>query len=216
MGPAAARYLTIYLGEPTTGDWDSHIEELFRRNKNKVKDIAEFMRNTVSCAILTPTHDKVNTKEPENVLHKCQYWRQINERDWFSDLKKIAKQDINIINNRAKMLNLGVVEPLQWQPYTRQAYNWLYAKAEDGGFITTKNKEAIKKRMSNIVYAYGGVVVCSVFEKSPDHMRSIVNWRTGYFFERAIYDAYSNDQMYKIKDNELTKTNEKLVKSIRI
>ena len=217
LGAAASRYLTIYLGEPTTGDWNSHITELYNRNKSKQSDIKEYMQNTVSCAILMPTHDTVNLDEPENVLHKCPYWRQINERDWFADLKKIAQKDLVIMENRSKMLSLGVIEPLAWQPYTRQAYNWLYTKAEnEGNCSTAEEKALIKTRMSNVVYAYGGMVVCSVFDKSPDHMKKILNWRSGYFFERAIYQVYKPEEMYKIKKAELTKTNTKLVKSIRL
>lgn len=214
---AAERYLTIYLGTPTQGTWEGHIEELYRRHQPKQKEeIAKWMRNTIACAILLPLHDQVNTDQPENVLHKCPYWRQINERDWFAELQKVAKEDLAIIENRAKMLSLGVIEPLAWQPYTRQAYNWLYARAEDSGAVTEASKEAIRSRMSNVVYAYGGMVVCGVFEKSPDWVKRVNNWRTGYFFEKTIYKVFSADDMYKIKKRELEKSNEKLVKSVRI
>jgi hypothetical protein len=213
---AAVRYLTIYLGEPVQGDWESHIGELYNRHKPKQEDIAAFMRNTISCAILMPLHDQVNTEHPENVLHKCPYWRQINERDWFADLRKIAAEDLDIMTNRAQMLSLGVIEPLAWQPYTRQAFNWLYAHSERAGCITEENKDVIRTRMSNLVYAYGGMVTCAVFEKSPDWVKRVNNWRTGYFFEKTIYKVFTAEEMYKIKKRELEKSDEKLVKSIRL
>lgn len=213
---AAERYLRIYLGDPTTGDWQSHIQELYRRQQPKQEDIGAFMRNTIACAIMLPLHDKPNLDEPEQLLHKVPYWRQINERDWFAELQKVAKTDLEIMEHRAKMLSLGVIEPLAWQQYTRQAYNWLVARAEESGAITDESRDLVKRRMSNLVYAYGGVVVCGVFDKSPDWVKKVTNWRTGYFFEKTIYKVFTPDEMYKIKKRELEKSNEKLVKSVRI
>ncbi len=217
LGAAAARYLTIYLGEPTVGDWNSHIADLYARNEKKQKDnIAAFMRNAISCAILAPLYDNVNTDHPENVLHKVQYWRQINEQDWFEILKRIAAEDMKIMENRAKMLSLGVIEPLAWQTNTRQAYNWLSERAKDSGSMTEDNQDVMRTRLSNVVYAYGGAVVCAVFMKNPDWVKKLTNWKTGYFFEKLIYKVFTPEEMYKLKKAELEKSNEKLVKSVRI
>lgn len=216
LRPAASRYLTIYLGEPSTGTWEDHIDKLYDQHKRKHKDIAEFMRNTIACAVLLPTHDKINIDEPENILHKCSYWRQIDERDWFSDLKAVAKMDLKILEHRSKMLNLGVIEPIAYGLYTRQAFNWLMNRAEESGCINDSNREVIKQRMTNLIYAYGGVVICTVFDRTPDFVKKVLNWRTGYFFERLIYKVFTEEEMYKIKKRELEKANQKIVKSVRI
>lgn len=217
MMEAAPRYLRVYLGEPQNGDWISNINALASRNMNKQDDLPGFMRRAVSCAILIG-HDKVDDSGPESVLHKCQYWRQFNERDWFEELKKIAIQDNEVLKSRAELLSLGVVHPLAWQPYTRQAFGWLVRKSEDMGDINPDNEEDVKEKLKNLVYTYGGMAVCSVYEKasSQDNFGSILNMRTGYFFERLIHSYYTHEQLVRIKKKELSKTAPKLVKSIKV
>lgn len=220
LGKAATRYLTIYLGEPSVGTWDSHMNTLYDYHKRKKnlsdEQAAEFMRQAVSYAILLPLHEKVDTSEPENILHKCVYWRQFTEKDWFEDLKSVAKTDLRVLENRPKMISLGVIEPIAWGVYTRQAYNWMMDRAKDSGDLTDENKDAIKRRFTNLIQIYGGVTICTVFDRSPELVSKVANWRTGYFMERLIHKTFTPEDMYKVKKRELEKSNPKIVKSVRV
>ena len=210
---AAARYLTIYLGDPSANTWEGQIDDLWTRLNRKGQ--ADQMKQILSCAILLPAFDAQDLSQPEILLHKCQFYRQFNDRDWFRELQAVVARDIEISGWRAQALSLGVIKPFDLAPYTRQAYNWLYSHAEESGAVTEASKEDIRRRMANMVYAYGGAVICSVYHKEQDkQVKKIVNWRTGYFFERLIYRVYEPDQVIKIKTEELHKTNAKLVKRI--
>lgn len=211
----AARYLNLYVGD---ADWMSHMGQLWNRlNKKYSEDQAkQLMKKTIACTTLLPAYDKTKIPEtPENLLHWCSSYFQFNERDWFEELKQVISKDIQIEGWRNQCLALGIVYPLEYSPVTRQAFKWLYGKADEAGVITEENKETVVRRFQNLVFAYGGNVVCYVFLKHEGHIRKILNWRTGYFFERAIFDVYTIDQVMKIKAAELKKTNAKLVKSIQ-
>jgi hypothetical protein len=102
---------------------------------------------------------------------------------------------------------------VEYVPMTRQALNWLMERVED-----SPAKEATKTKMQNLVFAYGGATICNIFLK-PEYqtkINKIPNWRTGYFFERLIYEVYKPEQMLRIKEHELNKVDSKLVKKIRI
>lgn len=211
---AAARFLTTYLGPPTASTWEGQIDDLWSRLNRKGQ--AAQMKQILSCAILLPAFDRSqDVSQPESILHKCQFYRQLTERDWFRELQAVAGRDIEITEWRGQALSLGIIKPLELQPFTRQAYNWLYSHAEDTGAVTKDTDEDIRRRMANLVYAYGGAAICSVFEKEQNgEIKKLVNWRTGYFFERLIFKVFDAEKVMKIKTEELRKTNAKLVKRI--
>jgi len=212
----AVKYLSVYVGTPTAGDWQDHIGRVWRKIKHK-PNAAEEMRNILAHAILIATTDKsIDIGEiPENFFHKSTYFRQLNEHDWFAQLQKIVAEDAETTKRRAEAQSLGVIDPIEFQPYTRQAYNWLYAKAEETGAITPETKERVSRLLKNLVYAYGGATICSVFTNHAEWLPKIHNWRTGYFFERVLHKVYTPEQIIKIKKQELSKTNANLVKRIR-
>lgn len=218
LRPSAARYLTIYLGDPSVKDWDYHIDDLARSFYNKVDDISGFMREAVSCAILLPRYDTVFNKQPEQVLSGCPYWKQFKQRDWFELLKKVAEEDITIVDGRSELLSLGVIKHLAWHTKTRQASNWLLSLAKDMGDLNEENFEDVKRRVHNLIYVYGGTTICDVYERMTrmEDKKKILNMRTCYFFEKYIHSHYKHEDLVKIKQKELVKAGDKLVKSVKI
>lgn len=206
----AVKYLHVYLGEPTEGDWQKHILRVWSR----AKEDGPTMRNMIAHALLVRTADKsIDIGDtPENFLLKSTYFRQLNDQDWFAMFQKVVSEDANITKSRAEIQSLGVIDPIEFQPYTRQAYNWLCDKAEERGDTTADSARVLK----NLVYAYGGAIICTVFTNHAERLPKIYNWRTGYFFERELYKVYTLDQMVKIKKQELNKTNKDLVKRVRV
>jgi hypothetical protein len=212
----AARYLEIYLGKCSSGTWGDHIMKEYAKIEKKPNS-GELMRNLLACTILLPLTDKSITAEvPENLLHRVSYFRQLKENDWFKDFQAVVKRDLEINNYRAEASSLGIIDPIEYQPFTRQAYNWLYGKAEDSGEITPESKQTVAKHLRSLVLSYGGAVICSIFTNHSEYVQKVHNWRTGYFFERTIFAIYEPEQVMKIKKQELAKSNTKLVKSIRV
>jgi hypothetical protein len=125
-----------------------------------------------------------------------------------------VKKDIEIIENRNKIIVLGVIDPIDISPLTRQAFNWLYDQAKASNVIDKDNAEDIKLKFSNLVKAYGGAVICNMFVKHKKNIQDVFNWRSGYFFEREIHKVYSLDSLIKIKTTELQKVNQNYVKRI--
>jgi hypothetical protein len=76
------------------------------------------------------------------------------------------------------------------------------------------NKENLVNKFSNLVRAYGGAIICNMFVNHKMNIDKILNWRSGYFFEKEIYKVYSVEQIVKIKNSELNKTNSQYVKKI--
>lgn len=218
-GPVASQYLTLYLGE---ANWPNHISavwtKLQRRNHSTQDELLAKMRRTIACAVLLPLHEpyKAQQERPENLLHRVIFWDQLNERDWFAELQKVIARDIQIQGWRNQALSLGVIDPLEYAPYTRQAFNWLYEKAEASGCITDDNKDDVARRHTNMVKAYGGACISNIFLKHAEAVKKVLNWRSGYFVERLIFDVYSSGDVMKIKRMEIAKTNAKLVKRVRV
>lgn len=211
----AERYLTIYLGECSSGTWEAQIMKLWDKVKRK-PDASAVMRNLLAHAILVSTTDKsIDVDVPENFLHRSQFFRQANEKDWFKEFQKVVEEDIAIDKHRADAKSLGIIDPIEYQPYTRQAYNWLYSRAEDAGDLTPQNKEKVSRLLKNLVYAYSGGAICGVFTDHSEMINKVSNWRTGYFFERLLFKVYTPEQVLKIKKLELAKTMPKLVKRVR-
>jgi hypothetical protein len=211
----AERYLNIFLG-PT--DWKKNINKLWEISGSKSKDVDSrkaFMKRAISCAVLLPYTEKSQVPSPpENLLFWCTAWVQFNEKDWFDIFKKVVKEDIDIAKNRNKAILLGVIDPIDISPLGRQAFNWLYEKARENEDLETLNVEGLKIKLSNIVKSYGGAVVCNMFVNHKKNINNVFNWRSGYFFEREIHKVYSLQDILKIKNTEIEKTNSKYIKKI--
>ena len=74
--------------------------------------------------------------------------------------------------------------------------------------------EPLKNKLSNLVKAYGGATICNMFVNHKLNIDKVLNWRSGYFFEKQIYKVYSFEQISKIKTAELNKTNQKYIKKV--
>ena len=212
----AVKYLNRYAGD---ADWAHHMQRKWEllSSRMRMDDAEELFKKIIACTILLPTFDKSRlTDPPQNLFHGCMKYDQFDERDWVELLHKVKERDIEIRQWRNQCLSLGIIAPIQYSPITRQAYNWLYGKAVDTGVVTPENKASIVDSMEKLVYAYGGQVICGIFTKEEWKInKKVLNWKSNYFFERLIYDVYTFDQVFKIKQQELKKTNSKLVQQIR-
>jgi hypothetical protein len=215
-----AQYLNVYLGDIGVEEWAGHIRTLHKIVKRKSTSdsmAAETWRKAISCAILLPEYDRsVLTDPPENLLYWCQSYRQMGDRDWYQLFKQRVSEDAKIESVRKKVQSMGIIYPLDYSPITRQALHWLVDKSQGSGQMTDQNKKLIISRFEKLVYAYGGNVICGVFNKTSGIEKKVLNWKTSYFFERLIFTIYSPEQIVKIKAGELKKTHPKLVKQITI
>lgn len=213
----AEKYLNIYIGE---ADWKTHISKLWTNfeNKNKNSDISkEDIKRAISCTALLPTLERTNIPDPVHlILFWCPTWNQYKEKDWFVLFKDIVKKDIEIQKNHKELLTLGVIDPIDYSPITRQAYNWLYSHAENSAAVSEKNKDIVSKKMQNLIRLYGGAVISNIFTNHTSSVDKVFNWRSGYFFEREIYNVYTFDQVKKIKSKEIEKLNPKFVKTLAV
>lgn len=211
----AEKYLTIFLG-PT--DWKKNINKLWEISSSKSKDIDSrkyFVKKGISCAILLPYTEKSQVPSPpENLLFWCTAWVQFNERDWFDLFKKVVNEDIEIIKKRNKAIVLGVLDPINISPLSRQAFNWLFQKAKENENLENIDTKDLILKLENIVKSYGGAVVCNMFVNHKKNINNIFSWRSGYFFEREIHKVYSIEDIIKIKSAEIEKTNPKYIKKV--
>lgn len=210
----AQTLLSLYVAEI---DWWPHVVTLHGRFQRKYGDVDanEMIKKAIAFTILLPAFDrsaKIDDENPQNLLFWGITYHQFGQRDWFAALQKVAKEDRQILDWRREVLQLGIIDPIDYQPYTRQAFSWLCDKVTDSGIELT---EELKGKYRKLVMAYGGSVVSYVFEKHGGKVKKVVNWRSPYFFERQIYKAYDLDQIIRIKQTELRKTNQKLVKTVR-
>lgn len=215
----ADKYLRIYNAEIK---WQPHIDrakEVLLKRLSEVDMNAE-MSKRIACTILLPAYDPNTIQDPpQNLLFYCPKWAQY-DAPWVDRYEKVKAQDLKNKKIREECLDLGVIFPYEYNPITRQAFNWLYDKAEKSGVISAESKEEITKKLKNLVFAYGGVVICSIFQK-PEleyRLKKLHNWRSGYFFERLIHQTYKGEELIKIKTHELAKiknVDPKLVKNIK-
>jgi hypothetical protein len=217
----AEKYLKLYVADI---DWQSHIAILWKNALTKFKDqdlAKEHIKKAVACATILPFLEKTPIPDPpSNLLFWCTGWRQFHENDWFDLLVDIMKEDIEISLNRNKIIEVGVIDPIDVSPITRQAYNWLYDKASDT-YIVQNNLSNdqindIKLKFTNLVRAYGGAIICNMFVNHKMNIDKVTNWRSGYFFEKQIYKVYSLDKIIKIKTAEINKTNQKYIKKVGV
>jgi hypothetical protein len=212
----AKDYLALYLG---TADWDAALKrlhsQLLRRHRNKAADTMAVMHQCIPCAILMPMYE--GTKIPEDPT-KVLFWASspsnYEQRNWHSDLLKEIRRDKEIRSNRHLVATLGVIHPIDYSPMTRQAFNWIYGKGLEKGHITDDNKKDVEKKFKNLVSVYGGQVICSLFNRhsrTSPVLDNVVNWYSGYFIERLIYEIYDVQTVLKVKKQELEKTNKDLI-----
>jgi len=212
--PVAEKLLTLYVGE---ADWWDNVITLRKRliRKHGEGEANDLTKKAVAFTILLPAFDrttKIDRENPANMLFWGMSYHQFDSRDWFVELKKVVRRDQQITEWRREVLKTGVIDAIEYQPYCRQGYKWLCGKAEETDVDLTPE---LKQKFRQLVLAYGGAVTSHMFESHPDVIKKIVNWRSGYFFERAIYNCYSLDQVLKIKKNEMEKTNSKWIKTVR-
>lgn len=211
----AEKYLSLYVGEI---EWTPHISNLYKNFSNKLKneDLAKHnVKKAISCATLLPLIKKTAIPDPpSNLLFWCTAWQEFDEFEWFDLLLEVIKEDLTIATNRNKLINIGIIDPIDVSPITRQAYNWLYDKACNE--YREEISDSLKAKLLNLVKAYGGAVVCNIFVNHKLNIEKVLNWRSGYFFEKQIHKVYSLDQLVKIKTTELNKTNQKYIRKIGV
>jgi hypothetical protein len=149
-------------------------------------------------------------------LFWCTAWTQFNEKDWFKLFQENIEEDIRITKDRNAIIMLGVVDPIDVSPLTRQAFNWLYNRAKEVSDLNEDNTKELEAKFFNLVKAYGGAVICNMFVKHKNNISKVFNWRSGYFFEKEIHKVYKIDEIIKIKNTELQKLNQKYVKKITL
>jgi hypothetical protein len=211
----AEKYLYLFLGK---SDWKTNIKKLWSITEKKGWDQNQrklFVKKAISCATLIPYTDGTTIPNPpEKLLFWCTAWSQFEEKDWFDLYRNNVKEDINITQNRNKIIKLGIIDPVDVSPMNRQAFNWLYEKAKEAEKLTTEELKELEPKLFNLVKAYGGAVVCNVFLNYKNNIHNVFNWRSGYFFEKEIYKVYKIEDIIKIKSAEIKKTNPKYIKRI--
>lgn len=211
----ADKYLKIYVADI---DWKPHIAQLWNNSlkKNGNEIVAkDYIKRAISCATILPLVEKTQIPDPpSNLLFWCTRWKQFEQDDWFELLRSIVKEDIEIVKKRNKLLSLGIIDPIDILPINRQAFNWLYEKITSEESLSDSQISDAKVKVSNLIRAYGGAVICYMFMKHQHSVDTVLNWRTGYFFEKKIHLEYNLDQIIKIKKTELSKVNQKYVKNI--
>lgn len=214
----AEHYLNVYVG--TASSWTDQIKGLYSnlRRKHSEEEAKLKTRSILSCGILMPALDRTVHPDPERYLDRLRngYYSQLNERDWFEELSTTVARDLEITEWRNHALSMGVIDPIEYHPFCRQAYKWMVARAEETNVLTDDTREEIERRFKSLVWAYGGAVICNIFTRHDDHLKKVINWRTGYFLERVVFEAYKPEHVYKIKKAELDKTAPQYVRKIKI
>lgn len=199
-------------------DWDSTIKDLRRdltqRYHGHDQRLKEY-RQAISFAFQLPSLQRSMkpNREHASILFRCRYFRQYRDKDWHAELRQIAGRDLDIYNYRERAKKAGVITNVEYQPYTRQAYNWLCKMAEEDGAVE-RGEGRVQRRHYKFVQVYGGAIINSIFVKNEKQVDKIVNWATPYFFERLIHKTYDIDQILRIKEAELSKTSDSLVQHI--
>jgi hypothetical protein len=213
----AEKYLKLYVADVS---WQDAIATLWKNSINKIQNqeaAKEHVKKAISCATILPLMEKTTIPDPAtNLLFWCTGWAQFGKNDWFSLYLDILKEDIKINETRNEIIRLGIIDPIDISPITRQAYNWLYQKAEEIEDMSNIDTSLLNAKLTNLVKAYGGAVICNIFINHKSNVDKVFNWRSGYFFEKQIHKVYSVEQIKKIKLAELAKTSNKYIKTIEI
>lgn len=211
----AQRYLKLYIADI---DWEPHIATLWGNAQKRFREDSaskDFLKKAISCAILLPVTNGTNIPEqPSNLLFWCTGWKQFSEVDWFAEFLDVLKEDVRIIQNRNKLIQLGIIDPIDFPPMTRQAYNWLYEKALEKERLSGAQLDALKEKFANLVRVYGGATICNMFINHKINVDKVFNWRSGYFFEKQIHKVYSLDQISTLKKAEIAKLNPSYIRKM--
>lgn len=212
-GDFANQLLSIYVMDH---DWSAAINRLHAQHKrNNREDVArELTREALAFTILLPTLDptiRIDADNPDNNLFYWQHFHQKqSEESWFKKLQSVIAGDMKNFAIRKELIALGVVDPLEFQPLSRQAYKWLCESAESQGEELTARS---RSQFRNFVMAYGGSIVSRVFDQKPYEVRRIPNWRSPYFIEQLTHRSFRDkNEMIRIKKTELDKTNSKWIR----
>lgn len=213
----AEKYLKLYVADVS---WEQPIKTLWANSVNKLRNeelAKEHVKKAISCATILPFMENTAIPDPPtNLLFWCTGWAQFNKHDWFPIYIDILKEDLKIVQLRNEAIQIGVIDPIDVSPITRQAYNWLYQKTEENENCSEIDMSALRTKFSNLVKAYGGAVICNIFINHKSNVDKVFNWRSGYFFEKQIHKVYSIDQIKKIKLAELNKTNNQYIKKVGV
>jgi len=213
--PVAEKYLKLYVADVS---WEQSINTLWTNSINKLHDqelAKEHVKKAISCATILPFMENTTIPDPPtNLLFWCTGWAQFNKHDWFSMYIDILKEDLKVVELRNQAIEIGVIDPIDVSPITRQAYNWLYQRTEENENCFKIDMESLKVKFSNLVKVYGGAVICNIFMNHKQNVDKVFNWRSGYFFEKQIHKVYSINEIKKIKLAELNKTNNKYIKKV--
>lgn len=211
--------LNIYVAKLDNGEWINHAKDLNRRLSRQSNQSAanEMTRRVIAFTILLPSVEpsfKADSHSPQRILFGAEKFSNFSSRDWVADLKKVVKQNQQISLWRKDILLLGVVDPIEHKPDTRQAYKWLCDEAEKAEVELT---DELRNKFRQLVMVYGGTVVSNIFTNHRKQIgNKVTNWRSGYFFERLIFMTYSIDQIMRMKRAELEKANPKLIKQVEV
>lgn len=218
----ASHYLNIYVSPNV--DWTSAINKKYnfisRKNTHLTpEEIGEKMKTILCATILMPAYypsvrESLKSREPDYLLHAVDKFDQFGNKQWVEELHKVVTKDIEIQKFRTQIMSIGIISQIEYQPYYRQAFNWLIERAEKNGDVNDNNRENVKTSMRHIVVRYGGMAISNLFSRHTDVVNTIVNWRTGYFIERALFRIYSPEEIKKIKQIELAESPQRLVQKI--
>jgi len=210
----ADKYLKLYVANI---EWEQHIASLWNNALKKYGNdtvAKDHVKKAIACATILPLVEKTTIPDPpSNLLFWCTGWKQFNEQDWFDIFISVLKEDVLISEKRNKIIKTGIIDPIDVSPLTRQAFNWLYEKAQEENLDEELRKQ-LKDKLANIVKAYGGAVICNIFTKYKKNVEDVMNWRSGYFFEKQIHKVYTIDEIIKIKTVEINKMNSNYIKKV--
>ena len=187
----AEKYLKLYIADI---NWSEHIAALWKNSMNKFSNETEakdHIKRAVACATILPLVENTPIPDPpSNLLFWCTAWKQFYRDDWFKIFIDVLKEDLEISKNRNKIITLGIVEPIDIAPMTRQAYNWLYESAVSHDCINDSNREDIENKLKSISSEKIGVLLFQNKVKTSKPIVQYILSPTGDFKE-ASKNLYS-------------------------
>jgi hypothetical protein len=201
----ALKYLTTYVAEGED-EWAHALVSLSNKNWG-----TEQIRNIIAATIVLPSIDRsVIPENPYNLLFWIKKYDQYERYNWIDKFKSILKEDEKIAENRNKLTILGCIDPIEYAPYPRQALRWLVEKSKENHEFNSD----VEQKFRSIVHVYGGISISNMFTNYQTKVNSVLNWRSHYFFEKALNRVYHIDKLVEMKKAEIEKTNKSLVKKI--
>jgi hypothetical protein len=204
-GDTALKYLMTYVAEGED-EWANALSSLKAKNWG-----TQETRKIIAATIILPSLDRSVIPEiPYNLLFWIRKFDQFERQDWVSKFEKILKEDEAITENRNKLVILGCIDPIEYAPYPRQALRWLVEKSKEKGDYTPE----VETKFRSLIHVYGGISISDMFSGHRNKIENLPNWRSHYFFEKALCKIHSFDKLVEVKKLEIEKTNKSLVKKI--